>query len=150
VSEPNFDLKYLFWWHEALKRQQGRVEEAAPETDRVPDGLLFVSALNNLHRAVRLCGRHADGALDRAIAEFEKAFPQIKDMRDVIEHFDDYEQSKGKLQDRGTLNAVPLAAVSGSGSNLRVQLLNLAEVNVREVVQAAEQIVGETLSSLVG
>jgi hypothetical protein len=67
------------------------------------DATFFVYSLRNLLRAAQLAAgcapdASAAGDIQRHINTFEASLPSLVAMRDVLEHFDDYLEMKGKLQ----------------------------------------------------
>jgi hypothetical protein len=100
---------HVLAWTHAVQLQKIRIMSgiglptAGPVTKQA-DAYLFVLALRNVRRAAALTGRLAGGqpqvAIRRALVEFDHALPTAKDLRDVLDHFDDYALGRGKLQDR--------------------------------------------------
>ena len=68
------------WWI-AVGRQADRIEKASFDNMQ-PDVLLFVQSLNNLARGARrvLGAGHPD------VANFDRSQPDLKDLRDMLEH----------------------------------------------------------------
>lgn len=88
-------------WYHATAAQADRLLNSG----QVVEGYLFVSALRNLRRAAELVlalatEQAARDATKEAIALFDAQLPDAKDARDVLEHFDDYAQGRGRLQVR--------------------------------------------------
>ena len=72
-------------------------------TDRLIDAVMFASALRNMLRAVSFAAgqmpNHAYACRVRAaVVRFNKRVPKAQQVRDALEHFDEYEQGKGKTQ----------------------------------------------------
>lgn len=61
---------------------------------------LFVVALVNLHRSAILADNLTGGALRSQLVDFERAAPEFKTVRNIVEHFDAYEMEKGHEQKR--------------------------------------------------
>jgi hypothetical protein len=98
TDEREVRLEWASWvqvWWVAAKRQADRIENATFD-DMQPDILLFIQALNNLARGARrvLGPEHPD------MQRFEKALPGLKDLRDMLEHFDEYVEGEGWRQRR--------------------------------------------------
>lgn len=95
VEEENHE-KMRHWvdtWLNAARRQASRIEEASYE-DIEPDAFLYVQALFNLRRgAEQILGKK-----HHAIAKFDSRLPHLKNLRDMIEHFDEYAKNKGLRQ----------------------------------------------------
>ncbi|MET8041208.1 hypothetical protein ABZU25_10085 [Micromonospora sp. NPDC005215] len=71
----------------------------------LPDALLLLVALRNVHRAATMALRHmrnpnARKHLADAVAQFDKALPGLVQARDVVEHFDEYVLGDGNIQRR--------------------------------------------------
>jgi hypothetical protein len=92
-------LKWSGWthaWFVAVDRQSRRIREANFD-DRQIEILMFVDALRNVVRgATSILG---DG--HPALEEFDAAMPDVKDARDMLEHFDEYVAGAGKLHGWG-------------------------------------------------
>ncbi|MER7994400.1 hypothetical protein [Micromonospora chalcea] len=77
----------------------------------LPDALLLLVALRNVHRAATMAIRHmrnpdAKQHLTDAVAQFEVALPGLVEARDVVEHFDQYTLGGGNVQKRLRRDAV--------------------------------------------
>jgi hypothetical protein len=63
---------------------------------------MFVWALHNLRTATnlvhRVADREAQQAIEDAIAAFDQAAPDVKSLRDVLSHYEDYALGNGRLQ----------------------------------------------------
>lgn len=71
----------------------------------LPDALLLLVALRNVHRAATMALRHmrnpeAKEHLTDAVAQFDAALPGLVQARDVVEHFDEYVLGDGNIQKR--------------------------------------------------
>jgi hypothetical protein len=114
-------------WADAVERQAERVRTATGDQfDVFPDFILYAFALRCLYRSADAISKEADGALEQELATFERAVPRFKDVRDVLEHFDDYDRGVGKLQRPGDpiqIDAHPV--VDGSTLYLRGVRLEL-------------------------
>ena len=58
----------------------------------------LIVALTRLQRAARLAAKipQLRVSIDAALAQFDRALPDLKKMRDVAEHFDDYALDQGR------------------------------------------------------
>jgi hypothetical protein len=82
--------------HGAVRRQRDRLKQRPPQ---LADGYLFVIALADLVRAARVVQKLTKSkALADALCAFECAAPTAKNFRDLIEHWDDYVEGKGRRQ----------------------------------------------------
>jgi hypothetical protein len=107
VPSVNEAVAYLGVWCHAVEVQAIRI---FAEGNGMPDGpmtrqtdsYLFAIALRNLLRAAALlrnaAPKSAWSSIDRALNEFERKVPHAVDLRDVLDHFDDYARGKGELQ----------------------------------------------------
>lgn len=103
--DVNVGMGQVVKWHYAIAVQRNRIET-------FPDGALriqeeanlhfFLVALRNFLLAVRLVGRLADpgqsALISRGLTAFEEAVPNAVNLRDVLEHYDDYLFGEGMLQ----------------------------------------------------
>lgn len=85
---------------------QRAIAPTATQRDAEVDTLLFAIALRQLVRAVEFCQPHSASRIDRALNRFKAAVPAWLDLRDVVEHFDDYERGKGNLQESGRMGSL--------------------------------------------
>jgi len=86
-------------WLRALKLADERLRTVEPwGNDGAIDSMFYAVALRNVIRAVGMARPSAPCAIDDALAHFDAAVPNGVKMRDMLEHFDDYETGKGKLQ----------------------------------------------------
>jgi hypothetical protein len=92
----------------SIEVQCRRLEAVEPEDAefvlrRWADFDFLIVALTRLRRAAWLAVKipQLQASLDTALVQFDKALPDLKKMRDVAEHIDDY------ALDRGRQNAVP-------------------------------------------
>jgi hypothetical protein len=96
MTKPNPDtlIRWGAWvhvWWTAAIRQAERIKDASFD-EMQPDVFLFVQALNNLVRgATRILGANHD-----AVQTFNSAHPGLKDLRNMVEHFDEYAAGDGR------------------------------------------------------
>jgi hypothetical protein len=84
-----------YMWVEAVILQRQRiVDPAATTVTHMADAALLALAVRNLRRSADLAIAVLHGArrarVRKAAAEFDRSLPQFKDLRDVLDHFDDY------------------------------------------------------------
>jgi hypothetical protein len=96
--------RFRLIWTDAVERQAERVSWAIAQPDLdlfdvFPDFILYAFALRCLHRAADAIDKAGNGELRSDLATFEVAVPRFKDVRDVLDHFDEYGRGRGKLQD---------------------------------------------------
>ena len=92
---------WMLGWLQAAQLQMQRVRRSEGGTfaDAQVDGMLFVVALDSAEvAAVALLGKGHP-----AIAAFRAAVPHLRDMRDLLMHFDAYVQERGHLQKSGVV-----------------------------------------------
>lgn len=96
---------YLNHWGALVDLQAERALEGGVTDLRSNlDAYQFAHVLNQLVRAADSVNRqHLGGSADAVIDAFCAAVPHWKDVRDVIEHFDDYDLGVGHLQQSGRL-----------------------------------------------
>lgn len=100
------------WWL-AAARQAQRILEAPSIGDRETEMLLFIDALRNATRgAERVLGaEHPD------YQAFERQVPDVKALRDMLQHFDEYVAGKGWLRAPATDEVESPWMIMTSGSD---------------------------------
>lgn len=98
----NIALTVAWQWSIAVRSQAERIKAGGGVT-KLPDAYLLVVAVRNVRRAAEMASRHVrtDEARSRiaaAIGLFDNELPGVKEVRDVLEHFDEYSQGRGRLQ----------------------------------------------------
>lgn len=93
---------HLDEWLRAVEMQRNRLLNEATASEWSIEGAFFAFALRNLHRAAEIA-QEVTGSTEvsDALAEFDRAIPSAKDLRDVLEHFDAYSFRLGDLQHPG-------------------------------------------------
>lgn len=100
---------YAEVWLEAVELQRRRVLELSrPMPPQPPyednraaleaELVLFAVALRNLIRAVEWASDFEPDPITQALDDFDAKVPHAVDIRDLLEHFDAYEQGRGNLQ----------------------------------------------------
>jgi hypothetical protein len=93
-----------YMWADAVVRLADRALDSTDVTtvEHMGDAALITLALRNVLRAAKLAEDFSTDddrqKISRAIADFENALPDVKNARDVLEHFDDYTKGEGRLQ----------------------------------------------------
>ena len=87
-------------WLAAVELQKTRVEQKGSTSQHL-DAHFFAIALRNLLRAVDMAATYCPEVVKTGLSRFNEAVPSAKNIRDVLEHFDDYDIGKGKLQRAG-------------------------------------------------
>lgn len=85
-----------------LRLRKGEAEIPEFVMQRVADFHFLLIAINRLRRAAVLVSATIDilrqkEEFDQSIKEFKESLPESKNMRDVMEHIDDYWQGKGRV-----------------------------------------------------
>jgi hypothetical protein len=112
---------HLVVWNYALSVQAERVtsaqEGAFGRKTREIDLRFFVVALRGLLRSAELIMHGAEtrakDEIDDAIKRFHDAVPGSKDLRDRLEHFDEYERGTGRQQRRAQISEPSVTFFSG-------------------------------------
>ena len=91
-------ISWTYQWLDAVDRQAGRTLDMPDHGKGQVEILLFVGALRNVMRgAEAILGKdHA------AVRSFYEAVPGAMDIRDMLEHFDEYVTGNGRLQKGGS------------------------------------------------
>jgi hypothetical protein len=90
-------------WAETVVQQARRLRDPSePAVEHMGDGRLLGYALRATLRAAKGCARLAEGkdraAIEAAMERFNAACPDTVNLRDAVEHFDDYLLNVGKQQ----------------------------------------------------
>ena len=101
----NIALTVAFQWSIAVRAQAERIRTGSG-VGRFSDAYLLVLAVRNVRRAAEMASQHArtGDARDRiaeAIDNLDNELPGARAVRDVLEHFDEYSQGRGHLQQPG-------------------------------------------------
>lgn len=141
---------HLLIWTLAVGSQRDRVAESRPITDTEVESYLYVLALRNLLRVARLAATFDPQASEAAVQEFEATIPAAIHIRDVLEHFDEYEAGIGRLQENGAIHALASVSVqrrsTGTGWLLTVGPLTL---DIDDATQAAQRLYGRLRAILI-
>lgn len=137
------------WWR-AVEVQGKRALDVQSVTnlDARIEFYLFAIALRQLLRAVNFCRPHEPAAIEAAIATFDSAVPHCVNLRDVIEHFDDYELGIGKLQRQRVLLKVPSDWFEHDGTSTIFHLPPL-HLDVAEALAAAEHLADAAMDAVI-
>jgi hypothetical protein len=92
-------------WGRAVSRLAGRIEKSSGGIDDQVDAALLAVAYTNVYRAALLARDHVSeqgrNLLDEALARVDQGVPGARQVRDMLEHFDEYERGAGRLQQPG-------------------------------------------------
>lgn len=102
-------MGYVVEWWLAVSNQAERVCGALRPgiqlagTSKI-DAMLLAFALDNLRRAVQLVAKVVPDAeaelVTQGLSRFDSEVPAVREIRNVLAHFDDYVQGKGHLQQK--------------------------------------------------
>lgn len=127
-------------WFEAVERQAQRIAEEPHFGASQTDVLLFTVALRNVIRgAEALLGRDHP-----ALEAFRNVVPATVDVRDQLEHFDDYVQGVGNKQ-RGRVSAERWLVYFSSNPGVRSVHVGSHELEVHSASRAASDLVGAAI-----
>lgn len=98
----SFALREAYLWGRAVSRLADRIDKSTNHVDDQVDAMLLAVAYRNVYRAAEMARKHvsadARSSLDRAIASADKSVGNASSVRDMLEHFDDYERGTGNRQ----------------------------------------------------
>ena len=124
----------------AIEVQCRRLESVEPEDAtfvlrRWTDFDFLIVALTRLRRAARLAARipQLQASLGAALAQFDRALPDLKKMRDVAEHIDDYALDQGR-QRAVARHSLEVSTMEAEGPTLHWLQ---ARLNAREASEAS-------------
>jgi len=125
----------------SIELQCRRLESAEPEDTRFvlrrwADFDYLIVALTRLRRAAQLAARipQLQASLAAALAQFDSALPDLKQMRDVAEHIDDYALDQGR-QKAVARQSLEVSTIEAEGPTLRWLQ---ARLNAWETSQASQ------------
>ena len=100
----------------------------------------LIVALTRLRRAVRLASEvpQLQASLDAALAHFDRVLPDLKKMRDVAEHVDDYALDEGR-QKTVRRQSLEVSTMEAEGPTL---YWLESKLNAREACQASQALFG--------
>jgi len=114
---------HLGAWHHAVQLLSDRVMRAETGVDRMVDSYLFAVAIRQVSRAAEAMlsdTAREDGTLDPGLQmtldRFETDFADSEVIRNVLTHFDEYEQGSGRLQRKGTFDLLEIHGELGEGT----------------------------------
>lgn len=145
---PILVVSDLIKWLQAVEMQTRRAAEpsrAVYDPGLEMDLVLFVLALRNLLRAVDLAEKVGLQGVAAARAGFEADVQGVRQVRDILDHFDEYRVGEGWLQGRGkrpprfeynvTLERAPGRLVLHVGGGFAVEMYSAAAA-ARKLVEA--------------
>jgi UDP-N-acetylmuramoylalanine-D-glutamate ligase len=141
-------------WLVATERQAQRVDEERgkpPPNSAQVEATLFALALRNVLRAAKYADRFEPERISRAIVEFDDAIPHAMDVRNILDHFDEYESGTGRLQNEGDTGLIEWYEDVGTTYQL-VFVVGGQErrLDVGAARDAARRLAGEVLAAIHG
>lgn len=98
-SNPEY---YVSRWLKALELEDERIRSASEQLHQQIDSDIYALVLRNLVRAVEYASKLDNRSeIQNALIAFKSAVPGWLNVRDFLEHFDEYAQDNGKLQKKG-------------------------------------------------
>lgn len=114
--EPTVEdcFAHLTLWRDAIVTQQDRTMVSYPRWPGSPDykpqsfitrrtladAFFFVLALRNFQRAAEWIVPRIGSRADQAFEEFRSSIPDATALRNMVEHFDAYMESQGRMQEK--------------------------------------------------
>ena len=144
ILERAYSLATEYMYSISLQRR--RVEIIEPEDDefimrRWVDIQFLISGLVRLRKCVLIASQvpEAKIAISQAVEEFDKRLPALQNLRNVVEHIDEYaiDQGRNKSMSRGQ---VQVGSIIGAELNWLGPRLDLDEAK-----SAAEQLYSDLL-----
>ncbi len=117
---------HLWTWMFATGAQAKRVQEMRDDDEPEADAWLFALAVRQVLRCVEWAIKHADAsrdgsrstALRGALRVFDSAVPNAIAVRDILSHFDEYDEGNGKLQRDGRPELLMMYSLDGVSFDL--------------------------------
>ena len=98
-SNPEY---FVSRWLVALELEDARIRDTNEQLHRQIDTDIYALVLRNLVRAVEYANKiYNNDEIRKALEVFKSAVPGWLNVRDFLEHFDEYAQESGRLQKRG-------------------------------------------------
>jgi hypothetical protein len=139
---------HAYVWGQAVGLEADRALTAPTALNHHVDGYLLILAIRQVLRSADAMDKAVGGDKDlrEAQARFLAEHPQAQTMRDVIIHFDEYEDGTGKLQKTGEVG--PLTIWFGVGDDsVTLALASNLTVELSTASSAALALADATLSA---
>jgi hypothetical protein len=148
-------IEHLLGWDRAVQGTYSRLlafptnlDEIEEHTRQAECRVLAVAVRDSL-RVSKAIGDQLTGepmrAARAAMSEFERRIPDLRDLRDILEHVDDYEKGKGGLQVAAKKGGQPLSAtdltvrfIHGRNPEIRIEGASSGLVSVSLLDAATE------------
>ena len=146
--QRGLDAAHILFWGHAVDLQGRRANDGKVATmDAQVDCYLFLVAVRQLVRAVEFCRPHAMSEIDKALSEFKREVPGWLVLRDVVEHFDEYERGIGKHQTSGKLPTELSEWFEHDGQSISVQM-HPHSLRVADAMGAAVELGGRSMDAV--
>jgi len=137
-------------WAAAVEVQRARIgDRSATEAVNQLDAIFFAIAVRNVLRAAEWAKKLLPADVGREIERFEERVPRAQDVRDVLEHFDEYLQGTGKLQRQGKISN-PTTFYVRYEDEFLLHLADDLELDVQSAAHAASHLADAVASLLTG
>lgn len=131
---------YVLLWATAVDQQGFRTQDRNRTwTSRLSDAVLFATALRNLLRAVEYAKEQSSdpakqAAIQGALDSFSGKVPHWSRIRNALEHFDEYDQGRGRGQ------RTPFVVRWTNSTDGVLSVGDGLEMNVAEAFEAAAEL----------
>lgn len=99
---PSIALREAWLWGHAVHRLVAAIESSSDDLSAQVDAMLLAVAYRNVYRGASMAARHLPpdraGPLRKRMLEADALAPGSRRVRDMLEHFDEYEAGVGRLQ----------------------------------------------------
>lgn len=144
----------LLLWERGAELSYDRVvAQRDDEVASAVDARFLALAIRNVLRAAVWARNHSEGeamaAIGKAISEFDSAVPRAREVRDIIEHFDEYERGRGDLQKNGSMKS-PLEYTARFEEEYLLALADTHKLDARSAKEATVRLAEAVLGILDG
>jgi hypothetical protein len=105
---PSIALREAWLWGNAVHRLAQSIETSSDNMSSQIDAMLLAVAYRNVYRGAEMAARYLPKErrkrLRAAMRAADELTPGAKKVRDMLEHFDEYEAGKGWMQSRADVN----------------------------------------------
>lgn len=131
-------------WARAVDLQRQRIHQDDGILDRQIDAILLAASVRNLLRAATaVANLGVGGAMADAFEKFHALVPQADAIRNALEHFDEYEEGRGRMQRSGRMQEYHIF-YERSDTSYRLHVENLV-IDVDVAADAALKLAEATL-----
>lgn len=138
------------FWALAADIQRDRVlDRSAGAFTNQLDATLLALAIRNVVRAAEWARGVVPARAEAALSAFDVRVPNATDVRDLLEHFDEYERGKGKLQKSGAVRNYNIF-YSRNEDEYLLHLADGIELDVQSSVHAVHELADAIQEALIG